>query len=217
MLTAAWMIGFLLVASGALYVSVRLNLRQLKGWAGEFRTTRLHLRRLDKDQYTLFEGLHLPLPGSDDTTQVDHVVVSQYGVFVIETKNISGWIFGTENQQRWTITYRSGRKTRMQNPLIQNRLHARALAKICNLDADQIHAYVFLAGDGQPKTKTKMGPNVIYRHGLVEKIRSQQYLSLSAQQVQDCIRTLSAPELQPNRTKRRQHLASLQRRHNTHD
>ena len=37
------------------------------------------------------------------TTQIDHVIVSRYGVFVVETKNMSGWIFGTSAPGGWVI------------------------------------------------------------------------------------------------------------------
>src|SRR5206468_3484784 len=65
----------------------------VKGWIGELL---LHLRLrigLDRSRYRLFHNLILPTP--DGTTQVDHVVVSTHGIFVIETKNYGGWIFGS--------------------------------------------------------------------------------------------------------------------------
>jgi len=43
---------------------------------------------LDKNIYTLFKNVTLPT--EDGTTQIDHVIVSRYGVFVIETKNMKG-------------------------------------------------------------------------------------------------------------------------------
>lgn len=36
------------------------------------------------------------------TTQIDHIVVSKYGVFVIETKNYRGEIYGDDNRKEWT-------------------------------------------------------------------------------------------------------------------
>ncbi len=57
--------------------------------------------------------------GRTRCTQLDHVVVSRFGVFVIETKNYRGWIFGSEKQPQWTQQiYRQ--KNRFQNPLHQN-------------------------------------------------------------------------------------------------
>ena len=56
----------------------------------------------NKKGYYLFNDLTLETP--DETTQIDHVIISRFGIFVIETKNFTGWIFGSENQKQWTKT-----------------------------------------------------------------------------------------------------------------
>jgi len=60
------------------------------------------LRNFDPSRYRHFHGLYLPRPDGKGTTQIDHIVVSRYGIFVIETKNYRGWIFGSEKQRDWT-------------------------------------------------------------------------------------------------------------------
>ena len=42
------------------------------------------------------------LPTANGTTQIDHIIVSKYGVFTIETKNYRGDIYGDDNRQEWT-------------------------------------------------------------------------------------------------------------------
>ena len=64
----------------------------LKGAAGEAKVALGSLLSLPPSKYTRFNDVTLPLPGG--TAQIDHVFVSRFGVFVIETKNWSGWIFG---------------------------------------------------------------------------------------------------------------------------
>lgn len=54
------------------------------------------------------------------TTQIDHIIVSKFGIFVIETKNMSGWIFGSPDQAQWTQSLPGGNRFRFQNPLRQN-------------------------------------------------------------------------------------------------
>ena len=49
-----------------------------------------------------------------ETTQIDHVVFSSYGIFVIETKNYSGWIFGQEHDRKWTQSFSRGKNTHFQ-------------------------------------------------------------------------------------------------------
>ena len=55
-------------------------------------------------------------------TQIDHIVISQWGIFVIETKTYSGWVFGDAKSAQWTVSH-FRRKDRFQNPLRQNYKH----------------------------------------------------------------------------------------------
>jgi restriction system protein len=67
---------------------------------GEFLVNTAARLFLPKDEYHLIKNVTLPT--DDGTTQIDHIIVSRYGVFVIETKNMKGWIFGSANQRTWT-------------------------------------------------------------------------------------------------------------------
>ena len=79
---------------GVLGVVVLLRWLRPRGDPGEFRVRATIRRRLNRKEY---RSVHdLTLPTLDGTTQVDHVVVSPFGVFVIETKDLAGWIFGDE-------------------------------------------------------------------------------------------------------------------------
>ncbi len=64
-----------------------------KGVAGEFLVNTAARLFLPEDEYHLIKDVTLPT--REGTTQIDHIVVSRYGVFVIETKNMKGWIFGS--------------------------------------------------------------------------------------------------------------------------
>lgn len=124
---------------------------RIKGWLGEQAVARA-LRGLNADYYTCFHDLYLPRPDGKGTTQLDHVVVSTCGIFVIETKNYKGWIYGSEKQKQWTQTIYK-RKHRFQNPLHQNALHVRALAKFLALERDQLRSIVYFVGDSTFKTE----------------------------------------------------------------
>lgn len=67
---------------------------------GEFLVNFLLTKFLPKEHYTLIKNITLPT--DDGTTQIDHILVSEFGLFVIETKNMKGWIFGNANQKLWT-------------------------------------------------------------------------------------------------------------------
>ena len=66
-----------------------------KGYMGEAKVSVTAWLALPKSTYTPFHDVTLPTP--DGTTQIDHIFVSRFGIFVVETKNMGGWIFG-----RWT-------------------------------------------------------------------------------------------------------------------
>lgn len=74
------------------------------------------------------------IPNHNHTSQIDHVVVSPYGIFVIETKNFSGWIFGSEKSADWKETFRTTDGILFRNPIKQNWGHVYALSEYLDLD-----------------------------------------------------------------------------------
>jgi hypothetical protein len=100
---------------------------------------------------------NITLPTSDGTTQVDHILVSRYGIFVIETKHYSGWIFGEEWQPQWTkVLYKH--KFKFQNPLHQNYKHVKAVQMLLDfLPPEQIEGAVIFTGTAQFKNHRPNG------------------------------------------------------------
>ncbi|EHK0843105.1 TPA: nuclease [Vibrio parahaemolyticus] len=139
--------------------------RWLKGVFGEFLVNRL-LSKLPESDYTLIKDVTLPT--SDGTTQVDHIVVSKYGIFVVETKNMKGWIFGSARQKQWTQKlYRHSSK--FQNPLHQNYKHVKALETLLGCSEEHLHSVIVFIGDST--FKTEMPPNVTYARGSIRYIQ----------------------------------------------
>lgn len=178
----------------------------VKGWWGELQVTRFGLRRLDPAVYRVFDDLYLPRPDGKGTTQIDHVVVSPFGVFVIETKNYQGWIFGSARQAQWTQQiYRV--KSRFQNPLHQNHLHVKALMSLLGLPAESFHSLVMFIGD--TTFKTPMPDNVINR-GLISWIRAKHAVLLESAPFERASRLLHELQTTTNRRKaKRAHLAQM--------
>lgn len=81
----------------ALVSSTLLRSSRFKGAIGEFVTNRAARKDLNKDVYRIFHDV--TLPAGNGTTQIDHIIVSIYGIFVLETKNMTGWIFGSERNK----------------------------------------------------------------------------------------------------------------------
>src|SRR5688572_12913831 len=90
------------------------------------------LGSLDPACYKTLNDVMLPSSGRTSATQIDHIVVSHRGIFCIETKAISGWIFGNANQDYWTqvIFHYKGR---FYNPLRQNYGHTKAIEALLGL------------------------------------------------------------------------------------
>lgn len=174
-----WVLTLLVFAAWVVAVWWLLKSRDglVKGRIGEKRVRYLHLLRLNRQEYTVFHDVYLPHP--DDTgsggpvaTEVDHIVVSRFGVFVIETKNIDGMFSGSREDKEWTVVTRNGRTHSTDNPFRQNHLHARAVAKFLDVGMTSVRSLVFMVGDCDLLTPEEMGPNIIARNGLVERIRS---------------------------------------------
>ena len=66
----------------------------------EYYVRKYLLTTFPEAEYHLMNNITLPF--KDGTTQIDHILVSRYGIFVIETKHYKGWIFGDENSKNWT-------------------------------------------------------------------------------------------------------------------
>jgi len=164
-----------------------------KGFIGEAMVNMLARLFLDKNVYHLIKNVTIPT--EDGTTQVDHIIVSRFGVFVVETKNMKGWIFGSEHQKTWTQQiYRS--KHKFQNPLHQNYKHTKTLEVALNIDPDKLFSVVVFVGESA--FKTKMPDNVTSGGGYVRYIKSKTEVLLTKPDVQQIIQQIADGRLKPS-------------------
>lgn len=178
----------------------------IKGWLGEKTTTFGMWLYLDKAIYRRVDNVIVP--AQNGTTQVDHVLVSLYGIFVIETKNLQGWIFGSADQNKWTqVIY--GKKYPFQNPLRQNYRHTKCLSEYLQLDHALFRSIVFFISECE--FKTPMPDNVLDR-GLAGYIKKFVQPCLSQQQVATIENSLLALKAGRSLSKA-DHLHSLKVRH----
>ena len=106
--------------------------------------------------YHLLKDVTLEING--ETTQIDHILISVIGIFVIETKNIEGWIFGTAKNKIWTKSL-YGKKHRFMNPLHQNYKHCLYLNRTFSRPEKLNSLVVFI---DVCDFKTDIPENVIY-------------------------------------------------------
>lgn len=104
--------------------------------------------------------INLYIPNEDHTSEIDSILINKYGIFVIESKGFSGWIFGNETQKEWTqVIYKN--KNRFYNPIMQNRNHIKSLANILKIkDMNIFRSYIVFSERCELKKITVNKPNV---------------------------------------------------------
>jgi len=188
----------------------------IKGWVGESLLTLAKKIALDSEVY--IDVNNVTLPAANGTTQIDHIIVSRYGIFVIETKNMEGWIFGDAQQPQWTQSL-YGKKFRFQNPLHQNYRHTKALEEFLGLPETHFHSVVCFVGD-TCKLKTALPDNVIcggpfrYIKARTAVLIPDEQVPLIVQAIKTGMRPKNFLGLSTRETKR-EHLASLTERHSS--
>lgn len=146
---------------------------QDKGQAGE---NQIHqsLNRLE-GQSAILQNCYLPLKNSG-TTEVDLILIHESGIYVIESKNYSGWIFGSESQRYWTQSLPghngTAEKHRFYNPIWQNKTHIQCLKTLLNDNTIPVYSYIVFGNGCELKniTLTRNSCHVIYERYLVQDI-----------------------------------------------
>ena len=126
-------------------ILVLIALFSVKG-KGEYGEDRIY------DILQKVDGYKATLPkGNGETAEVDLIFLHESGIYVFESKNYSGWIFGSEIQKYWTQSFsdRKGgtKKYKFYNPLWQNDTHIRVLQKILRDKNVNIYSYIVFGND----------------------------------------------------------------------
>lgn len=157
----------------------------------------------------LLHDIYLPLTDGT-TTQIDQIIVNVYGIFVIEVKNYSGWIFGDARHSRWTQTIYKKKNT-FQNPLFQNYAHICALSDRLGIPKEYFHNVVVFAGKGE--FKTQMPPNVVKLEELTGYINSFTTPLIKEKQLFEIADAILAWQGTVSKEQRAAHVQNLRTRH----
>ena len=201
MIWQAWGNAWFLVLILIVVSTALLKTPKVKGIFGESVVNLLAKIMLDKDHYHLIKNVTLRT--DDGTTQIDHVIVSRYGVFVIETKNMKGWIFGSPNQKTWTQKIYK-HTSKFQNPLHQNHKHVKALASLLGIPEGKFCSVVAFVG--KSTFKTVMPENVTKGRGWVRFVKSRRHPMLSDFEVKRIIREIEEGRLTRSMKTNREHV-----------
>ena len=175
---------------------------KIRGALGESSVKHL-LSRLPEDSYRVLNDIMVN--GKYGLTQIDHVVVSKYGVFVVETKNMKGKIYGGDQSREWT-KYSKGRKMTFKNPMNQNYGHVKALEQLTNLSPDLFHSIVVFVGSA--RLQFDAGRGVVYERDLLKLIRSYQTEVISISQVDHITEMIWSANNNTSET-RKEHLTQI--------
>lgn len=207
----------LIAAIGGLSILVHLLNRLARSWAarwrgaaGERAVRRSGARVLPDDVYRPFHDVLLPTPTG--TTQVDHIYISRYGVFVVETKNWSGRVYGRPDEHYWTQMYGDGRTHTALNPLRQSAGHVSAVRTALGLSRTdrRVRSVVVFMGDvGLPDdlpAHVRRGP------GWTEYVLSFREPVFTDSEAAGMARRLMQAAVAPTPEARRRHIAHVRDR-----
>lgn len=171
-----------------LIILYSLNKPKIKGVIGEKRVIR-QLSNLQPEEYKVLNNIMIKT--DKGSTQIDHIVISIFGIFVIETKNYKGWIHGGQNSEYWTQSIYKN-KTSFRNPIRQNWAHIYALKKVLS-DYGQVPYYPVIVFSGSAKLKNvNTETPVIYDNDLYRTISESRGMpKISKQDINDIWTRLS--------------------------
>ena len=201
-----WILGAIILIKIFVFV---LRSPNVKGAFGEWFVSLVLKSGLPKQEYIILNDVYLPLPNGT-TTQIDHIVVSRYGIFVVETKNYAGWIFADAASKVWTQTiYR--KKSTFQNPIRQNYRHICAVADNLGIDKSYVKGVVAFVGGCTFKTEKPEG--VVLAANVAKYIRSETVQIIKDSQVPEVAEAIVEWQATLSRQKVSAHVNNLKKTH----
>lgn len=207
----------ILVVSLFIYIA-RYNSAKQKGKRGEMRVSAI-LSKLS-DEYTILNDLVFRT--EKGTTQIDHIVVSKYGIFTIETKNYRGEIYGDDNRKEWTqlivtkVTYEKKwwksytyvTKNRFYNPVKQSVGHALRIKELLSVFPHvKIVPIVVFTGDAILRY-VESNNHVVYEKNLLDVIDGYKTTYLTDNDVHAVLAILTSNNIRET-VSDRQHVKNL--------
>lgn len=173
-----------------------------KGEIGERKVVQILDQMCDENSHCI-NNLMITSP-SGCSTQIDHIYINQAGVFVIETKNYSGLIYGGEEQRSDWTQYLGGKKYKIYNPLKQNNAHKQKIRDIIGHYTPVFSLIVFVQNNAQ----MIYSKNVIGINELRDTIKEHQDFVLSKGQIDDIYYKLLNIKTNPE-TSEKQHIENV--------
>jgi len=205
----SWYILALIILFAIVLPSViKLFKPRIKGFFGEKSIT-FFLSRLDSKKYKVINNLMINVNGS--IAQIDHVVISNFGIFIIETKNYKGFITGNEYGDYWTQTIYKY-KEKFYNPIKQNYGHIQAIKAILK-EFQNIIYYPIVVFTMEADLKVTADTDVVYYTHLIETIKKYQKENIS-DVLRDKIYTYLNTQNITDKNSKKEHIKNIQEKKN---
>lgn len=160
------MLIYLIVIIILIVIVLKLKSPQYKGKCGESIVSQI-LQKMNGYSYTLN---NIMINDNGKSRQIDHIFISEYGVFVIETKNYGGTIYGRETSTEWK-QYLNKKCFNFKNPIHQNYGHEEIVKKVLEDVTDKIYSLVVFTRRCQ--LKVEVTSPVIYEDQLIVYIKNK--------------------------------------------
>lgn len=162
-----------------------------KGESGELEVRNI-IRKIDGHKKIL-SNLYIPIPDGR-TTEIDVLMIHESGIYLFESKNYSGWIFGNEKQQEWVQSFSNGRKSKkihFPNPIIQNHVHMKWLQNFLRDNSFPFYSFIVFGNGCELKNVTITSGN----HAVVEQYQLFDCVNRTALAHQGCLQPEKIDEL----------------------
>ena len=143
-----------------------------KGYLGEFLIFK-QLKKLDKN-LKILTNVYVPI-GENKYSEIDILLLHETGIYTIESKNFTGWIYGSEFDEKWTQVYSKFYKYKFNNPVIQNKNHIKHLSEYLNIDEIYFKNYIVFGEQCRIKKSYVDYDNIrlLKRHSLNKIIKTE--------------------------------------------
>lgn len=152
-----------------LLILVTVFYKKIRGFMGEF-WVKQELKKLPKDKYIILNDIMIK--SSKGTHQIDHIIISKYGIFVVEMKNYYGLITGEEHQNKW-IQHLGKNKYYFNNPIHQNYGHIKAFEELLNLSEDKFISIICISNQAKLKVKAKNVTQLDFVNDLIKSYNNE--------------------------------------------
>lgn len=175
-----------------------------KGAEGEWFVARSELERLPGDLFFVFNDIIVPT--SEGTSQIDHVVIADQGIFVIETKNYQGTIYGNDKSSEW-YQYLGNNQYPFHNPLHQNYGHLKSLSNALQLPEEYFVSIIVFPN--QTKLNIEARDAVLHVYELADCIRNHMAKTPLTEEQISSSRELLNELTSPDSAKKQEHVAQV--------